>query len=475
MSAQAAEIVRVASQPDASVHVLAEVARRDPTLALRVLGMANSPAFSRSEHRIHDIGRAAAMVGVRGMRNLALSLVITGLAPEGPRGRVLLMNALRRAVAAKALAEHLRGVEADAAFTLGLFLDAGLLVHGGEDIEGASSIAMAPANHRIVREQASGWIPHPEVGATLARTHGVPEETWRAIASHHDAAPPEGPLARIGWLAERVAAAFEGGRVDEVVRCAHASAARVGVPKNALAEVFERVPPQMSEMAESLGHALAESPSLEEIAGDAHRALVDLNHQYEQLVVALESALTDRDELTAQLRAANEELQRLTHADPLTGIANKRALEELLVRELASAARAARPLSLIMVDIDHFKQVNDTYGHATGDDALRMVGEVLRAGVRAGDLAARYGGEEFAVVLSNTEAEPAMAIAERLRKAIALRSVPTPRGRLRVTASFGVACVTQRSDRDALFRRADEALYSSKRNGRDRVTLAPPA
>ncbi|MCA9608669.1 MAG: HDOD domain-containing protein, partial [Myxococcales bacterium] len=382
MSAQAAEIVRVASRPDASVDQLAKVAKRDPALALRVLGLANSPAFTRSEQRIHDVGRAAAMIGVRGMRNLALSLVVTDLAPEGARGRVLLMNSLRRAVAAQAIAERNRCVDSDTAFTLGLFLDSGLLVHGSKDVDAASSIAQAPAAHRIVREQAQGWAPHPEVGAELARKHGVPEEIWQAIATHHAAEPPATKLSKLAWLAEMVAAAFEGGHVDDAVCAAHGRAMRIGVSEAALEEVFEIIPLRMGEVAESLGRSIGEAPSLEEIARDAHRALVDLNHQYEQLVVALEAALADRDRLTAQLQEANQELLRLAHADPLTGLSNKRALEDLLTRELARSTRNGSPTSLIMVDLDHFKSVNDTYGHATGDDALRTVAEVLQSCVR---------------------------------------------------------------------------------------------
>lgn len=153
--------------------------------------------------------------------------------------------------------------------------------------------------------------------------------------------------------------------------------------------------------------------------------------------------------------------------DHLTGLANRRRFERQLEREVTRTLRTNRPFCLLLLDIDHFKMVNDSYGHDVGDEVLRHLGKALQAGTRGIDLAARIGGEEFAVILTETDFEGGMDAAERLRHAIRRVEVP-PVGR--ITASFGVAefplCAQTRAD---LITCADTAMYGAKRQGRDRV------
>jgi diguanylate cyclase (GGDEF)-like protein len=139
-----------------------------------------------------------------------------------------------------------------------------------------------------------------------------------------------------------------------------------------------------------------------------------------------------------------------------------------LARELLRAARSGQPLSLVMLDIDHFKQVNDTHGHHAGDTVLQRVGRQLSEECRSSDLVSRYGGEEFAILLPETDIEQAYALAERLRVAIAIDADD-----FRVTASFGVAsCPDHGSGPAELVQAADAALYRSKRLGRNRTSSA---
>ncbi len=180
------------------------------------------------------------------------------------------------------------------------------------------------------------------------------------------------------------------------------------------------------------------------------------------------------DERTRDLERANQELARLSLTDRLTEIANRRALEQFLDREWSRCIRNGLSLSLLMVDVDHFKAFNDRYGHPAGDECLRGIALVLTSNARrAGDLAARWGGEEFLVVLSETDARGAVVVAERIRAGVeALRiaheaSPVSPH----VTISVGCASGTPGRGRawTSLVRAADEALYRSKRNGRNRV------
>jgi diguanylate cyclase (GGDEF)-like protein len=164
----------------------------------------------------------------------------------------------------------------------------------------------------------------------------------------------------------------------------------------------------------------------------------------------------------AEIRAAT---------DSLTGLPNKRAVTDTLKRMFAQASRTGSPLSLVLLDLDHFKDINDRLGHPVGDQALANVGAVLRSVLRAADFAGRNGGEEFALLLPATDLSAAQEIAERVRAAIA--DITLPGVDLSLTASLGIAGYPDHaSDVDKLERLADAALYLAKRAGRNRIELA---
>jgi diguanylate cyclase (GGDEF)-like protein/PAS domain S-box-containing protein len=185
-----------------------------------------------------------------------------------------------------------------------------------------------------------------------------------------------------------------------------------------------------------------------------------------------------------ELENANAQLEALAAHDGLTGLKNHRAFHERLASEVARAARSRTPLSVILLDVDHFKLYNDTFGHPAGDTVLRQLAQILNENARISDVVARpragrgrgectiarHGGEEFAVILPNADATAAMKVAERLRAAIQKAEWP----HRPVTASFGVASLSPEiADQTALIAAADKALYRSKTRGRNRVTCAP--
>jgi diguanylate cyclase (GGDEF)-like protein len=177
-----------------------------------------------------------------------------------------------------------------------------------------------------------------------------------------------------------------------------------------------------------------------------------------------------------KIRQLEQKLRLDATTDPLTRIANRRRFLEFGAEEQARANRHHRPLSIVMVDVDFFKKVNDQYGHAGGDDVLRHIAGVLSDGVRTTDMAARFGGEEFIALLSETPLDEAIAITERLRLAIAGALIETAAGIISVTASFGVATAADgHVDIERLIAAADAALYVAKRNGRNRVECAAEA
>ncbi len=216
----------------------------------------------------------------------------------------------------------------------------------------------------------------------------------------------------------------------------------------------------------------------------AIRELIKLTHVsdvFQKKLLRVQQELERRNaelELTqVRLEQANQALYRLSYLDALTGVANRRHFDEYLEQEWHRARRQGALLSLLLVDIDYFKQVNDLDGHQYGDDCLRRVGAALAASIRrAGDLVARYGGEEFAIVLPNAQPDWVMTLAEELRVAIIGLAIPSsgsPHGLLTVSVGAATAAAGEPYGVSDLVAAADRALYAAKEAGRNCVSLAP--
>jgi diguanylate cyclase (GGDEF)-like protein len=170
------------------------------------------------------------------------------------------------------------------------------------------------------------------------------------------------------------------------------------------------------------------------------------------------------------VESAYRQISEVADRDPLTGLANRRYLDRMLGRYLEQLERSGQPLSLIMTDLDHFKQINDAWGHVVGDKALVQFSSALQKQCRPVDLVARFGGEEFIVLLPGRPLETATQIAERLRKS-AETATPEDLGERRLTASFGVVQAALGETAAQLLKRVDAALYRAKSNGRNRVEV----
>lgn len=174
-------------------------------------------------------------------------------------------------------------------------------------------------------------------------------------------------------------------------------------------------------------------------------------------------------EMTASLSARSRNLEHAALTDGLTGMQNRRYFDDALKEYLDEFRRIDKPVGLMILDLDHFKLVNDTYGHDAGDEVLRSVGKCLKSMTRYHDVVARLGGEEFAIVAPNMDLELLQRVAERMRKAIASLSIETAGIQLNVTSSVGLALWDREETADEFYRRADKQLYEAKRQGRNRV------
>jgi len=195
----------------------------------------------------------------------------------------------------------------------------------------------------------------------------------------------------------------------------------------------------------------------------SQNALLDLNEE-------LEAKIRQR---TVELEEANRRLYELSATDSLTGLANRRRFDAVMQEELSRSARSGTALSLVMLDLDHFKNFNDRYGHQEGDDCLRRIATILRANARRpSDLAARYGGEEFSLILPDTAQAGALEIAERVRSCVEALAIPhasSPGGIVTVSLGTATLCPAAPADAAAMLRLADAALYRAKSEGRNCV------
>jgi diguanylate cyclase len=258
-----------------------------------------------------------------------------------------------------------------------------------------------------------------------------------------------------------------------------------------ISSVTERMSTRISEVHGAIDSAMvsanAFSDSLQTAAGDLAdektsveklremaarllretRAMQDTNRRLEH---RLETSRSD----IAGLQRDLDEVRRESMLDPLTKIYNRKSFDEGMLRAIAEADSEYGPLCLLLVDIDHFKRFNDSYGHQTGDQVLRLVAMTLKSNIKGKDIVARYGGEEFAAVLPSTDLEGAAIVADNIRKAIQAKELlkrSTNEKLGRITASFGVALYRPGESPAALIERADRCLYAAKGAGRNRVFI----
>ncbi len=248
--------------------------------------------------------------------------------------------------------------------------------------------------------------------------------------------------------------------------------------------VMDEIEQVMAMVDAAVGTANSYSESLADVSSklgqskdrEGLRAIV------ESLVQTAQEMKENNQKLEARLTASKQEINQLQEnletvrteslTDPLTGLSNRKFFDDALAQSIEDSIERSEPLALLMTDVDHFKNFNDTWGHLTGDQVLRLVAMSVKQNVKGQDIAARYGGEEFAVILPNTVLRSAITVADHIRRAVMSKELmkrSTGQNLGRVTISIGVATVRNYDTPQSLIARADACLYAAKRNGRNRV------
>ena len=475
-------ISKAAADPEIAVGRLSRLVSQDPGLTLELLQSANRQV--RRPGSVTTPSQAIGRLGIRQVRLRAMFRVVHQ-ASKGLSVGDLDMDrhwedSLRRGLVARTLARNLRLGDPEEAFTMGLLQELGTLVLAAQDPElgvELEQVARMPSRSRQRLERDLFGTAHPQVVGLVGGTWGLPASILTPIRRHHDEdlrdlKTHEANLARLLAAADAVSDLLITPNDERAVHSVRKSLAQL--PSQEALEIsplLEEVQSAMPTMAKEVGIPIGKQPSAEEVLHSATNSLMQMARGYEKLVGQLERTLWEREELAQLLERKNRELEALAATDPLTGAVNRRRLDQVAA-ELLTRPDPALPMSVLAFDLDHFKSINDTYGHPVGDEVLCEVVRRLSLGVRPDDVVARLGGEEFLVLLPGVGPEKGRAAAERCRSLIASLPIPTESGELPVTTSVGGATMQGLEDLERLLKRADQALYDSKEGGRNRVTWA---
>ncbi|MBY5929339.1 GGDEF domain-containing protein [Halomonas sp. DP8Y7-3] len=461
------ELLTLANDHDAPLTDFVELVAKDPALCLQLLKLANCPYYRRGGKPLSCHADAVARLGIDGTLTALLGFTLVRDAVRGPLKdywrQTLATTHLTRAIATVLRPEHVTELTTQA-----LLQDIGVLVLHGVDPDYFALIAEADDKGQrqsiertalgCTREQASRWLverwqlPH----AVLAR---LEEDVDNEMTTHW----LDVCCLRLANDLSRHCLAGDSAAID-------ASLHRFRLTTGLADETQLVLTRQLDDAMGTLPGFLAALLSPEE---DIERLLLAGKQQLHGLTLHLVEQLHHRETQLTALKRDNEALDVKATTDALTGLANRAALEQRLGTMLHEAYSTNRPLSLLFIDLDHFKQLNDQYGHRIGDIVLVNVAATLRDAVRANDLAARYGGEEFVIALAGTPASGALEVARRIEQWLARQPMASVEQRpLQVTASIGVAQwlpEMPRTDAAALIAAADKQMYGAKASGRARI------
>ncbi len=489
-----AAILDAASDPSIDVTKLGRFVQSDPSFAGLVLKLVNTTAYQGTRKTaITDLRAASLRLGVRTLRNLALCHAARSCVSTKRIGSFDLdafwEDSVRRAVAATLLARQSGAVDPSEAFTIGLLQELGvlaLLLERPDRADQWKEIAESDAAVRLVHEVDLFGTDHAAMNATIASDWKLPDEIALPLRYHHhpEGAPePLRDVCRLAGAAESLGAVVSHEDTSRALQRAQTELpGLVDIPPDAIDGLIDELGVEVGETARAMGIAVGPQPTLESILTKANRSLVDMNFSYEELVRKLEQTIAEKKAMAAELEQKNRELQRISITDVLTGLPNRRELFRRLRLEVLRIARHGDPLSVVVADIDHFKRVNDNWGHVFGDLVLQKTAEALHSCCRESDLVARTGGEEFAAIFPATDLRGASQVARRMLDRVERGSFASPTGEsVCVTISIGIAWMQGPHlgtfDPDVLVNRlyttADQALYRSKSGGRNRASRYP--
>jgi diguanylate cyclase (GGDEF)-like protein len=473
----AVEVIRLADDDSASVADIGKVISTDPGLTVRLLRLANTPAYSRG-NEVTNLQTAAGLLGIHTLKMVTLGFtLVADLGTGRAEATTLWRRSLASSVLARAMAAGSIPDQAEDAFVAGLLANIGKLAlleepAYAEPLE-TLGVWMTPG-----QEKALLGFTSDEVTARILTAWELPAALAEGIRDRSGRGD-DGQRSELGQVLHLADAASRLLLVDDpaeraaAIDALMAAAAQSGRTVGDIEGLLTDLAPELNEIASTFDFEAISVKPADELVRDAQGQLAKLS-------LDLVSMLSAAQVQNAALAELNRQLEDEASTDTLTSLPNRRTFDTYLANQLGGRERNPRNslLGLILFDLDRFKAVNDTHGHAIGDQVLAEIGRRLQSSVRRGELAARVGGEEFALVMPDVSNQAELAgAAERIRNLIAAEPVATDVGPLNITASVGGSAVRSvRTDTGAeLYRTADSALYRAKDGGRNRVetTMLP--
>ncbi|MBI3860632.1 MAG: HDOD domain-containing protein [Planctomycetia bacterium] len=486
----ALKLIELSRSPSTEVSEIVATIKTDPAIVARLMKAANSSFFGLSS-KVKSIEQAVVLMGTTAVTALALGFsLVDPSTRQGPLGEAYTSYWLQSAVqamAAKRLAVRTRTANQDDLFLAGLLVDLGrlaMLKTIPREYQPVIATAQEQQQSLVETESLLLGFTHVEIGVQMMQRWGLPEALVKTAAVHHDA--PETFAACTGTEDDNVLRITVLAAAVGEYYCGAAKGVALGRLRKLAADFFKLSERDLDEFLCELREHVEEIAGLFSIDAQSLPTPSDLLSQAnEQLALMAVSAQAETAHATARQAAAeheirklevkHEQLKRLASRDPLTNLYNRQYFDEALTRETERCARQAQPLGIIFFDADRFKQLNDGYGHAVGDDVLKRISAVAGNMTRGSDILARYGGEEFVVLVSQPSEKGLEKLAERIRAAVAAIEIVQDGKRLPVTVSVGAAIAIpgrmQETDGADIVAAADNAMYTAKQAGRNQVRL----
>ncbi len=479
--AVAQQILALAADPEVEMSRVALAIGKDPGLAAKVLRVANSPLYS-TRRKSENLRQALLVLGLNGATTLALSFSLVGSYNQGKGNGIDYNRFWRRtilaAAAARLIAIQQRAPDAEDIFLAALLQDIAVLAIDRVQPDFYRDLPATAAHADLTgHERSRLGIDHAQFGAWLLGQWKLPETLCSTVAQSH--APGEQPAGSpVGRAARCVGL---GAACADVLLAAAGSADLAQLTM----EARDWLDMRPEELSEAMGRIVAEIPEIERLFDtdlvSAESAGAILDQARELLMVRNLQAFEQVNELretTEHLEARTVALQDQHRRDALTGVYNRGHLDQVMAEEFQAAKAGGWPLSVVFADLDHFKRVNDTYGHAAGDIVLVATAKLLQAAARDTDTITRYGGEEFVILLPGLAADGAVVLCERILARLRAARHRIADQSLTVTASLGLATHAPESAFGSvaqLLAAADRAAYGAKHAGRNRLVRFEPA
>ncbi len=487
----ASKLITLTAREDTTLADIADLVSQDISLSAKILKVANS-AFYSFPQQIGSIKQAVSILGTNAVRSLVLSFSFLTM----KRGKnktsfnfeKFWERSLASGVAAKLILEKVKEADTEEIFISGLLQNLGELIFARTLPEKYDEVIRLTEDQSVsntTAERDTLGVDHTYVGYEVAKHWGFPEVLLLPIVYHHN---PEGYSGENKKIQQTIQAVYLSDLLTKILFSDTPESFHKAFRKEARElldlsnEDIEAILSEFHHKVEQAGDffelKIKNTKSVQEILQEANIRLSLMNLDYDQMNKQLIQAKIALENLTRELEEKNKVLDNLANLDGLTGVYNHRYFQNTLDQEIGRATRHESTLSLVLVDIDHFKKFNDTYGHQTGDFILQEFAATLKMHLRNYDTLARYGGEEFVVILPETTEEDALVVAEKLRQMIADKTFSDSRDDYQVTASFGLATcrpgVEDDFSKSTFIGYADEALYDAKDKGRNRVSSYAP-